>query len=149
MEPPTLETGSNSFYRPLHSYHRILFYVQFFIVFKFDFILCSSPPVIISICSSHLSAAPGDPVRKSQYQFGRAAGTSRRDVCTQSRFQTSTFSPITTQRRTRFGSVFDECLVPEQVGKDWETQFVLGTGLYIRRAVGLTSCVATSDKSCR
>lgn len=35
MEPPTLETGSNSFYSPLHSYHRIVFYVQFFI-FLFD-----------------------------------------------------------------------------------------------------------------
>lgn len=59
MEPPTLETGSNSFYSPLHSSHTIVFYVQFFIHF---FIRpteneCSSRPVIIYICSFHCYAA--------------------------------------------------------------------------------------------
>lgn len=33
MEPPTLETGSSSFYSPRHSYHRTLFCVQFFFFF--------------------------------------------------------------------------------------------------------------------
>lgn len=33
MEPPTLETESNSFYSPLHSYHRMVFYAQFFFFF--------------------------------------------------------------------------------------------------------------------
>lgn len=70
MEPPTLETGSNSFYSPLHSYHRIMFYVQFLIFFiqPSPQNPCSSPPVIISICSFHWYAAQhrGILLKKSQ-----------------------------------------------------------------------------------
>lgn len=60
MEPPTLEMGNNSFYSPLHSYHTIVFYVQFFIYFFIRSSTensCSSRPVIISICCFHWYAA--------------------------------------------------------------------------------------------
>lgn len=62
MEPPTLETGNNSFYSPLHSYHRIVFYS----ILYTKLMLISPSYYFYLFLSLVRSAALWDPVRKSQ-----------------------------------------------------------------------------------